>query len=111
MEYTITQHKRCSVLKVSGRVDGSTSPQLETAIKEVIDAGIYKIVVDMSDVDFMSSAGWWVLIEAQKKCKKNNQGEAVLVGVKEKIRSSLNLVGMDDYFKMFASDTEAVGSF
>ncbi len=111
MECTVSKLKRCSVVKVSGRVDGSTSPQMEEVLNQVIGEGIYNIVVDMSDVDFMSSAGWWVLIETQKECKKNNHGETVLVGVKDTIRTSLNLVGMNEYFKMFKEQAEAVGSF
>ncbi len=111
MLYTITPLKRCSVLKISGRIDGSTSPKLEEGLHEIMDKGMHNIIIDMSEVEFMSSAGWWVLIEAQKECKKGSKGETVLVGVAEKIRTSLNLVGMDTYFKMFAEQTEAVGSF
>jgi anti-sigma B factor antagonist len=65
----------------------------------------------MSDVDFMSSKGWWVLIETQKKCKRYNRGELALVNVQEKIRDSLNLVGMSNYFKLYEDITTAVGSF
>jgi len=111
MQYTITPHKRCGLIKITGRVDGSTSPRLEAGLREIMDTGMYNIVVDMSEVDFMSSAGWWVLIETQKECKKGSRGETVLVGVSDKIHTSLNLVGMDTYFKIFAEQTEAVGSF
>lgn len=111
MQYTITPHKRCTIITVTGRVDGSTSPKLEEGLHEITISGTYNIVVDMSEVDFMSSAGWWVLIETQKECKKGGRGETVLVGVSDQIRTSLNLVGMDTYFKMFKEQTEAVGSF
>jgi anti-sigma B factor antagonist len=110
MEYTITPQNNCSVVNIVGRVDGSTAPRIEAALKEVMAGGMYKIVINMAEVDFMSSAGWWVLIETQKECKKLSKGEVVLVGVKEKIRSSLNLVGMDTYFRMFDALPEAVGS-
>jgi len=111
MEYTITPHKRCNVITLVGRVDGSTAPRVESALKMALAENMYNIVIEMTDVDFMSSAGWWVLIETQKECKKSNKGEVVLVNVKEKIRSSLNLVGMDTYFKMFDDVIDAVGSF
>lgn len=111
MEYKITPHKRCNVVKLVGRIDGSTTHLVESALKMALEDNMYNVVIDMTDVDFMSSAGWWVLIETQKECKKSNRGEVVLVNVKEKIRSSLNLVGMDTYFKMFDDATEAVGSF
>ncbi len=111
MEIESTDYKRCSMVKANGRVDGLTAPRLEDALNEVTDRGVYKIVLDMSDVDFMSSAGWWVLIEAQKRCKRYNRGEVVLSNVKERIRSSLDLVGMGTYFKIFDDVTAAVAQF
>ena len=70
MEVTTIQHKRCDVIKATGRVDSYTSPDLEKSMNTITEAGRYKIVFDMSEVDFMSSKGWWVLIETQKKCKR-----------------------------------------
>ena len=111
MEITITQYKRCDVIKAAGRVDSSTAPQLEESMNAIIESGRFKIVFDMSEVNFMSSKGWWVLIETQKKCKRYKRGEIVLVDVKEEIRSSLDLVGMGSYFRIFDDVTTAVGNF
>jgi anti-sigma B factor antagonist len=111
MEIKTTQLKRTDVVDVDGRIDSFTAPNLEETLNELMSKGRYKIVVDMSDVDFMSSKGWWVLIETQKNCKRYNRGEVVLVGVQERIRESLDLVGMGSYFKIFDDVTTAVGSF
>ena len=94
MEVITSQYKRCDLIKTSGRVDSSTAPQLEEAFNSIIDAGRHKIVFDMTDVNFMSSKAWWVLIDAQKKCKRYNRGELLLANVPEKILTSLDLVGM-----------------
>lgn len=111
MEVFTTQFKRCDLVKAVGRVDSSTAPRLEEALNAILDAGRYKIVFDMTDVNFMSSKGWWVLIETQKKCKRYKRGEVVLVNVRDEIRASLDLVGMGAYFKIFDDVTPAVGSF
>jgi len=111
MEITTTQFKRCDVIKSVGRVDSSTAPQLEETMNAIIESGRFKIVFDMSEVNFMSSKGWWVLIETQKKCKRYKRGEIVLVNVKEEIHSSLDLVGMGSYFRIFDDITTAVGNF
>jgi anti-sigma B factor antagonist len=111
MEISTTQHKRCDVVKASGRVDSSTAPELEQALNAITNAGRYKVVLDMSDITFMSSKGWWVLIDTQKTCKRYRRGELVLVNVRSEIRSSLDLVGMGSYFKIYNDVTEAVGSF
>lgn len=111
MEFTTTEYKRCDLVKTAGRVDGSTAPQLEELLNALTEAGKYKIVFDMTEVNFMSSAGWWVLIRTQKVCRRYKRGELVLACVDEKIKGSLDLVGMTNYFKIFDDITSAVGSF
>lgn len=111
MEIQTTEHKRCAVLKTSGRVDGSTAPELREAFKKLCDSGQFNIVFDMTDVTFLASAGWWVLIETQKACKQLNRGELVLACVDASIVDSLKIVGMEGYFKLFDDITSAVGSF
>jgi anti-anti-sigma factor len=109
MEIQRTIYRRCTVIKTSGRIDGSNAPQLSEALKALISKGVKDIVFDMSDVNFMASAGWWVLIDTQKACKPG--GELVLAKVDKGIRDSLNLVGMGSYFHIFDDVTAAVGNF
>jgi len=111
MEITTTEYKRCDVVKTIGRIDSYTAPELEEALTGLTDRGRYKLVLDMTDVDFMSSKGWWVLIETQKNCKRYNRGELVLTGVQERIRDSLNLVGMGSYFQIYDDLLSAVANF
>ena len=109
MEFQTTEFKRCTVVKTNGRIDGSNAPLLAQELKAVIAKGMHNIVLDMSEVSFMASAGWWVLIDTQKTCKPS--GELVLAAVESGIKDSLNLVGMGSYFKIFDDVTSAVGSF
>jgi anti-sigma B factor antagonist len=109
MEFQTTEFKRCTVVKTNGRIDGSNAPLLSQALKAVIAKGMHNIVLDMSEVNFMASAGWWVLIDTQKTCKPT--GELVLAAVDKGIKDSLNLVGMGSYFKIFDDVTSAVGGF
>ncbi len=109
MNIETTDYKRCTLIKTSGRIDGSNAPLLGQALKAVIARGINNIVFDMSEVSFVASAGWWVLIDTQKTCKP--AGELVLVNVDKGIKDSLNLVGMGSYFRTFDDLTTAVGNF
>lgn len=111
MEISTTHYKRCEVVKSVGRIDSYTAPDLEEVLKKLTKEGRYKIVLDMEEVDFMSSKGWWVLIETQKACKRYNRGELVLTGVQERIRDSLNLVGMGGYFQIFDDVISGVAHF
>jgi len=109
MDIQTTDYKRCTVIKTSGRIDGSNAPQLAQTLKAITSKGQSNIIFDMTDVIFVASAGWWVLIDTQKACKPG--GELVLVNIEKGIKDSLNLVGMGSYFRIFDDVTTAVGNF
>lgn len=111
MEVSIIQYKHCDLLKANGRIDSSTASQLAEGIEEITNAGRYKIVFDMSDVEYMSSAGLRVLISTQKTCKRYNRGEIVLTLVPERIYDALELAGFVPLFKFFDNILDAVGNF
>jgi anti-sigma B factor antagonist len=111
MDFEVTEYKRSTVISTSGRIDSYTAPEVEEALNQLIEKGQYNIIFDMRDVTFVSSAGWWALIRVQKEVKKMNRGELVLVKLDERIKESMDLVGIGPYFKVFDDLTEAVGSF
>jgi anti-sigma B factor antagonist len=111
MDFEVTEYKRSTVLYTSGRIDSYTAPEVEEALTQLLEKGQYNIIFDMRDVSFVSSAGWWALIRVQKEVKKMNRGELVLIKLDERIRESMDLVGIGPYFKVFDDVTEAVGSF
>jgi len=111
MEISVTNYKRCEIVKAVGRVDSSTSSILLTTFNSIIDKKRYRIVFNMSDVNFISSAGLRVLITTQKTCKRYNRGELVLCNVPENIMAALDLSGFSVLFRIFNTDLEAVGNF
>jgi anti-sigma B factor antagonist len=111
MEISTTRFKRCDLVQASGRVNSQTAPQLAEAFKSIQDDERFKIVFDMSQVDFISSAGLRVMIDVQKTCKRWNRGEMVLTNVPPRIYETLDLAGFVPLFKIYAEVVEAVGSF
>lgn len=106
------QLKRVDLIELSGRVDSSTAPQFESAIQKVIDDGRYRIVVDFSDVEYLSSAAFRVLISALKQAQKGTRrGDVRLVGVAPKLKEVFKLGGFDELFKFYDKQVDAVGSF
>ncbi|MFP4343915.1 MAG: STAS domain-containing protein [Anaerolineales bacterium] len=110
MELSVESFKHCDLIKIKGRVDSQTSPQLAEAINERFEDGRYKIVMDMNDVEFISSAGLRVLINAQKTCRQFNRGEIILAGVPERIYETLDLAGLLPLFPVKEDVLHAVGS-
>jgi anti-sigma B factor antagonist len=110
MEITTERLKNCDLVKISGRIDSQTAPELEETLQGIMDAGRYKIVLDMSDVEFTSSAGLRVLINAQKTCKKMNRGEVSLAAMPERIYEALDLAGLLPIFNIYGDVVHAVGN-
>lgn len=110
MEITNVQYKHCDLIKAEGRVDSSTAPKLAEAMDAITNAGRYRIVFDMSGLEYMSSAGLRVLISTQKTCKRYNRGELVLALVPERIYEALDLAGFVPLFRFFDDVTAAVGN-
>ena len=111
MEVTKTQLKRCDLVTVKGRVDGSTAPKLDQALKDITNAQRYRIVIDLGEVDYISSAGLRVIISAQKTCRRWNRGDVRLANLSERVSEVFNLAGLKPLFNIYESTVEAVGSF
>lgn len=111
MEVTTQEFKHCDLITVKGRVDSSTAPQFTKELEKATNNGRYKLALDMSGLEYMSSAGFRALLAAQRNCKRYNRGEVVLVSVPDRIREALELAGFTELFKTFDDTTEAVGSF
>ncbi len=111
MELTTEQFKHCDLLKIEGRVDSQTAPELAKALQESLDRGQYNIVIDMSDLEFISSAGLRVLINTQKVCRQQlNRGEIILAEMPERIYETLDLAGLLSLFPIKDSVLQAVGN-
>ena len=111
MELTTERFKHCDLVEAAGRIDSQTAPQLAEALNTITEAGRFNIVFDMSDVDFISSAGLRVLIDVQKTCKRLNRGQLVLAAVPERIYGALDLAGFVPLFNIFDDVLHAVDSF
>ena len=111
MEISFNEYKHCDLVKASGRIDSETAPELAAAFEKIMEEGRFKIVFDMEDVDFISSAGLRVLINTQKTCKRFNRGEMILANVPPNIYDAMDLVGFVPLFKFFDSTVDAVGHF
>lgn len=111
MEITSQRFKHCDLLNVQGKVDSYTAPDLIKAIEALNNESRYKIVLDLSKLEYMSSAGFRALLIGQRNCKRYNRGEIVLASVPKKIMDAFDLTGFTPLFKIFDDLTSAVGNF
>ena len=82
-----------TVLKIVGRLDTTTAPELENAVDGCI-AGIKELVLDCSALEYVSSAGLRVILKTQKLM--NAQGAMKLTHVNETIMEVFDITGFAD---------------
>jgi anti-sigma B factor antagonist len=110
VEISIKEFRRVSVVKVSGRIDTSTSVQFEEKINELIDKGQFNLAMDFGDVDFLSSSGLRILVTTRKKLREMG-GDIVIANPSQHAADSLEISGLDKLFTSYTSREEAIGSF
>ena len=112
MQITVVSMKRCEVITVSGQIDSASAPELEQTLVGLIDEGKRYLVVNLRDVDFVTSAGLSALLAARIKLRrKTPPGDVVITEVSSILMETFELVGFHHVFTFFDSDAEAVGSF
>ncbi len=80
-------------LAVTGRLDTSTAPGLEEALKESYD-GVTELVFDLQKLEYISSAGLRVLLSSQKTM--NKQGSMKVINAREEIMEIFEITGFTD---------------
>ena len=93
MNINIEKENGVTTLKIDGRLDTTTAPELEKAINAEGDE-LKNLVLDFKGVDYISSAGLRVLLTAQKKM--NVQGSMELIGVSEAVMDIFEMTGFAD---------------
>ncbi|HEX6269452.1 MAG TPA: STAS domain-containing protein [Anaerolineales bacterium] len=99
-----------SIMKVKGRVDSDSAPELESALMKLLNDGRNKIVLNLQSVDFLSSAGLRAIVRAYQDAKKSG-GDVRLAAVSQPVEVILRTVGMMQMLQMYPSDQEAMASF
>ena len=90
MEIKKTADGAKTVISVTGRVDTTTAPELETGL--ALD-GSEALMLDLSGVPYMSSAGLRCLLAAQKRMMAGG-GSMTIVGIQPAVKEVLDITGM-----------------
>ena len=102
--------KHVSVVKISGRVDSATAPEVEAALHDLINADRRRVVLDLQAVEYLSSAGLRVLVTILKAAKKDG-GDLKLAQLSVRVKEVLELSGLTPVFNLYDDVLEAVGAF
>lgn len=93
MNIEIKRNDQFTVIAISGRLDTNTAPKLEKTVTDEIGAE-ENLTMDMTGLEYISSAGLRVLLSAQKKMMK--KGSMKLIGVCEEVMEVFEMTGFAD---------------
>jgi anti-anti-sigma factor len=98
------------VVSVVGSLDAMTSPQLAQFFDQQIAGGRLNYVVDLSALEYTSSAGLRVLLNATKQARQRG-GDVRLAAVQKHVHKVLELSGFTSIMKFYPDVSKAAASF
>jgi len=101
---------RLSTLSISGFLDAHTAPKLEEAIQALMDEGRFHIIVNFSDLTYISSAGLGVFMGFIEEIR-NKSGDIKMCQMSPKIYRVFDLLGFPTIYQIFDREEEAMAHF
>lgn len=102
--------KPISVIKVGGYIDITTSDELEKAIESILKSYCYNIIVDLKDVDYISSRGWSIFLSRIKEIRDHG-GDLKLARMKPDVFEVYEVLEFFWFLKVYDTLEEAISDF
>jgi anti-sigma B factor antagonist len=96
MEINVKSSGQVTVVEIAGDIDSNTAPQAQDQVLPLAQPGS-KILLDMSGVEYMSSAGLRMLLSMYRQLSRGDGG-IVLVGLSEEIKDTMSVTGFLNFF-------------
>jgi anti-sigma B factor antagonist len=98
------------VVDIVGDLDARSAGDLKLTLNEKIESGNVWVLVNLSDVPYMDSAGLGVLVSGLKNTNRQN-GDLRLWGLQPDVRNIFELTRLNKVFQIFDSEEAALGSY
>ena len=105
LEIAISDDPKGKRIALSGRLDTTTAFQLQDKIDEYLDAGARTVIMDLRQLEFLSSAGLRVIFKT-KKLMDSRKGRLLLVNLQPQVRRVFEIIQALDGMNVFASQEE-----
>jgi anti-sigma B factor antagonist len=95
------------VIEVKGDADASSSIHLDNAMEEAFDSGKERILIDLTGLEYISSAGLGVFISRLDEIKEKNV-QMVLFGLSESVMSVFKILGLEKLLVIVDTKEQAI---
>ncbi|MCP4367472.1 MAG: STAS domain-containing protein [Deltaproteobacteria bacterium] len=103
--------KDISSINLKGRFDANTSDAVESFIRERIEKGRSRFVLNMENVSFISSAGLRVVIIIARELRNEHQGDLHIAVLQPSVKRVFEISGLNNIFKIFDDEQTAIQAF
>ena len=90
------------ILTLRGRLDASSSSEFREKVLQIIEDGTNRVILDCENLEYISSAGLRVVLEATKEIKRND-GKIMLCALKDYIKELFEVAQFDAFLPIKAS--------
>lgn len=97
------------VIAASGAVDMLSAPELQNVMSAAAESHPAGLILDMTEVDFLGTAGMEVLMTTRKQLGENTRFAVVADG--PATSRPMTIMGLADYIELFSSLDVALGDF
>lgn len=108
MEAQVEEKGDVIVVRIKGRLDAASSPQLEKKINSIIESGHFKLVLNFAGVDYLSSAGMRLMLSVSKKLH-NLEGKMVACSLNEEVMEVIKMAGFNQVLELYNTEEESFG--
>jgi stage II sporulation protein AA (anti-sigma F factor antagonist) len=109
MEFAQEQTGDVVIVKITGRLDSAAAQPAEEGFSRVLGTSPSRLAIDLSRLEYISSAGLRVLLVVAKKMQQG-QGKVVLFGLVPNVREVFSISGFDRIFAIQPDATAAVAA-
>ena len=99
-----------AIISLKGFLNADTSPQFEDSLQQLMTNNLFKIIVDFSELEYISSAGVGCFIGNIKRVR-NNSGDILFLNMPPKTKRVFQLLDFQDFFKSYSDQSEALASY
>lgn len=110
MEITVREQGEIRIVRIAGMLDGQSSPAAHDALAQLMDAGATKMLVDLEQLSFISSAGLRILLVLAKELQRREGGVRIF-NANPSVLEVFEISGFNTIITVSATESEALAGF
>jgi anti-anti-sigma factor len=107
MEIETRKQENATVVSVTGKMDAVSSPELEKELSQLMAEGEKNFVVDLAELDYISSAGLRIILATAKRLKEK-EGKILLASLKDMVKEVFEISGFSAIIPIYESVDSAL---